>query len=413
MSYKILITEDDEITANFLFISLQKIGYTDVLISHTGEDAIQQCENNSPDIVLMDIELSGKIDGIKAMDHIRKAFHIPVIYVTGNTNHETLKRALESNPNGYVLKPINGEQLYPIIEMSMRRHKLELELRNLNEQLEEKVEERTKELTSKNIILEQEILQRQAIEKELKQSLAKEKEINELKSRIVGIVSHEFKTPLTTILSSAQLIDYHLSIQSAQQKIQQHSSTIIKSVKLLTEIINETLFLSKSDADQFSISKSKFAPAQLIPKIIHDVKIGIGKQHQLIFNHSQENEIELRSDLRLLKQIVTNLLSNAIKYSPYNKTIHINSYYSANGWHLDIQDHGIGIPKNDIKLLFKMFNRASNATNFEGTGLGLAIVKRCLDLIGAKISVESEENNGSTFSIFLPSINLDQKAAVA
>lgn len=413
MSYKILVTEDDEFTASFLKTSLTKMGYSPIEIATNGEEAVQKCDSFHPDVVLMDIELPGQLDGITATDIIRQKHNIPVIYVTSNSNHEILKRALASNPNGYVLKPINGEQLFPLIEMSIRRNNLELELRNLNEQLEEKVTERTKELSSKNIILEQEIQRRESIENELKDSLAKEKELNELKSRIVSIVSHEFKTPLTTILSSAQLIEYHLNKNSEPAKIEEHSHTIIKSVKLLTEIINETLFIGKSDSNQIQINKTIFYPKEFISKIIHDLEIGVGKEHQFIVYHSDEIPSKLQTDTRMLKQILNNILSNSIKYSPKNPLIKISSSWDSEGWKIDITDHGIGIPIKDQKFLFKMFNRASNTTNIEGTGIGLAIVKRCIDLLGGKISVHSEENKGATFSILLPNSQVSEPIPIS
>lgn len=403
MSYKILVTEDDEFMADFLEISLTKIGYQPIGIAYTGLEAIEKCNEQLPDLVLMDIELPGELDGIRAADVIRKKHNIPVIYVTGNTDHKILKRALESNPNGYILKPINGEQLYPIIEMCMRRHKLEYQLRNLNEQLEEKVKDRTKELSSKNTILEHEIYKRRAIEEELKYSLAKEKELNELKSRVVTIVSHEFKTPLTTILSSAQLIEHHLKKQSTD-KIKPHSETIIKSVNLLTQIINETLFLSKAESGRMEIKIQAFNPMSFLLNLIDDLRLGIGQNHQFHFYENEEHPLphSFETDALLLKQILTNLLGNAIKYSPSNPDIKIKARYENNVLTIAIKDKGIGIPEEDQKYLFRMFNRASNTTNIEGTGIGLAIVKKCLDLLGGSIYIESKENIGSTFYVSLP-----------
>ncbi|KAB1065285.1 hybrid sensor histidine kinase/response regulator [Salibacter halophilus] len=407
MKHKILITEDDAVTALYMKQTAQSLGYEVIKIATEAEEAIELSKNEQPDLVLMDISLPGDIDGIKAADIIIEQNGIPVIYVTGNSDNETMQRAISSNTYGYILKPVRKEQMYTMVEMTLHRHKLEKELikrenqlKELNEQLEEKVADRTRKLSVNNQRLEQEVERRKAIEEDLKESLAKEKELGELKSRIVTIISHELKTPLTTILSSAQLIDFHADNKAPSEKIQKHTHSIQRNVQALTELVNDTLFISRADAGKIELEKAETNVIEYIEELIDHLKDGLGNGYN--FNIKKLNDIpeELMIDTRLLKQILNNLLTNAIKYSPESQDIDIKVGYINSELSIEVKDHGIGIPQKDVKLLFQMFHRASNVENIEGTGIGLAIVKKCLDFMDGQINIDSKVGEGSSFTIY-------------
>ncbi len=410
--YRILITEDDAVTALFIQKILESLGYEALGTANNGQEALEMCKNLNPDLVLMDISLPGEMDGISTAEFIHEKHKIPIIYVTGNIDNNTIDRAINSNSFGYIIKPIRSEQLFTMIEMTKNRHELEIKLREstenlriLNEQLEEKVSERTQELNIKNIELEAEIDHRKIIEDDLKKSLAKEKELNELKSRIVSIISHELKTPLTTILSSTQLIEYHVDIKSPSHKVIQHIKTIERNVQELTELINDTLFLSKLEVQKGELTLKEINILNLIQNQIEFIEMGKGKEHNFNLTIADNIPVNILSDERLLKTILNNLLSNAVKYSPYNKDIKIDIFVLEENLYFSVADKGIGIPEKDKNNLFKLFHRASNTENIEGSGVGLSIIKRCLDLLNGTIYFESTEGKGTKFEFCIPLIN--------
>jgi len=409
MSYKVLITEDDKVTALLERQIVSNLGYEVTTVAEDAKATLESIAVNKPDIVLMDINLPGEMDGIATARHISKEYGIPVIYITGNEDDVTIKRAIESHSFGYILKPIRPEVLYTAIEMTMQRYQLEHQLKAsesrlkiLNEKLEEKVAERTSELVQNNHQLEQEIVRRQEVELNLKESLVREKELNELKSRVVTMVSHELKTPLTTILSSIQLIAFHVDNRAPLEKIQSHTRVIERTVHELTNLINDTLFLSRADAGKVERKDVPVYFDSLLESVLSPLKQGIGKQYKFIIKIDKHIPKTLWFDASLVKTSLTNLISNAVKYSPDNNKVNIKVSYENDNISIDVKDEGIGIPAKDQVHLFKLFHRASNTTNIEGSGIGLAIVKRCCDMLEGDVSFRSKEGEGTTFTMRIP-----------
>ena len=409
MVYSVLITEDDPVTALMEQQIVKKLGYQIAGNALDAKNAYKLVETEKPDVVLMDINLPGEIDGITAADHIATQYGIPVIYVTGHADDETMRRAVESSSFGYIIKPLKPEILYTTIEMTMQRHLLENKLKNsennlkyLNEKLEEKVKERTSELQLNNQILESEIDRRKEIELNLKDALAREKELNELKSRIVTIVSHELKTPLTTILSSNELIAFHVDNRAPIEKILGHTRTIERTVHELTSLINDSLFLSKADAGKVQLKKHEVNFTNFIENLVDGFQAGFGRSHNLNLNiKTLPNTLML--DEGLLKNSCNNLISNAIKYSEEGTDINIDVFCeNDNRLVVEVADNGIGIPDSDQDHLFELFHRASNTINIEGSGIGLAIVKRCVDMMEGNLSFESKVDVGTKFKLSIP-----------
>ena len=288
-------------------------------------------------------------------------------------------------------------------------------LLKLNEELENIVEDRTKELEEVinkllhiNERLEHEISERKQAEialrksqGELKNALEKEKELGELKSRFVSMASHEFRTPLSTILSSAALIKRYTS-EETQSKREKHIRRIKSTVSNLTGILNDFLSLSKIDEGIITAQKDSFYISDLCHEIIDEVQ-GLLLEGQKIFYQDTTNHKPIFTDERILKNILYNLVTNAIKYSPPHKSIHMIGGFENNRFSIAVKDEGMGIPLNEQKHLFSRFFRASNAMNIQGTGLGLNIVKSYVDLLNGEISFVSQENKGTTFTIYLPS----------
>ena len=267
------------------------------------------------------------------------------------------------------------------------------EMKKLNATLEAKVEKRTIELQHTLEALE-------ASKEELTISLEKEKEVNDLKSRFVSMASHEFRTPLSTILSSISLLAKYSTTED-QPKRDKHIDRIKSSVKTLTDILNEFLSLGKIEEGKVEVKPDTFDLTEFINDIVNEMNVLLKPAQSLQYHHS--GSPFTFSDCNLLKHVVVNLIYNAIKFSPEKSIILINSKIGDDNTIVEISDQGIGIPKSDQVHLFERFFRATNVINIQGTGLGLHIVGRYVDLLKGTITYNSELEKGSTFKITFPS----------
>lgn len=272
-------------------------------------------------------------------------------------------------------------------------------------ELEKKVNERTVELKRVVKKLESEIVVRKQIEQEVKKALEREKELSELKSRFVSMASHEFRTPLSTILSSATLMSKYTDA-SQEEKRNKHFKRIKSNVNELTGILNDFLSLGKLEEGRITSNPEKFEINQFVSDVIGEMKL-IQGEYQNITLIRLEDDLEVILDWQFSKNILVNLLSNAIKYSPNGKQIEVKISKQDKQLRIDIKDDGMGIPSVDQKHLFNRFFRAHNVTNIQGTGLGLNLVQKYVEIMNGNISFVSEEGKGSTFTIILPMI-LDQ-----
>jgi PAS domain S-box-containing protein len=284
------------------------------------------------------------------------------------------------------------------IEEDIRMQQSELEkmavsMRKLNSELERKVEERT-------LILKEALQKLEESQKELSEALDKEKQLNEIKSRFVSMASHEFRTPLSTVLSSASLLSRYTGADE-QDKRERHIQKIKGSVKHLNDILEDFLSLGKLDEGKVNAQPAEFNFQDFLEDVIDEMK-GLTKKGQQIELKS-DCSASFFSDKKLLKNVLINLLSNAIKFSPEDSRIGVNCTVSDDRALIEVSDRGIGISEEDMEHLFSSFYRAKNAVNIQGTGMGLHIVKRYLDLLGGSIDVKSELNKGTTFYIALPS----------
>jgi len=290
----------------------------------------------------------------------------------------------------------------------------ERRLQMLNEELEKKVIARTYEL--ENVVnqllalnkqLEEEInikikIQQQLKDREaeLEKSLLLERELGELKSRFVSMASHEFRTPLSTVLSSVSLIGrYTESDQQANRE--KHINRVKSTVAHLTAILNDFLSMNKLEEGRIQTFFEDFDPIELFHEVIEEMKTILKPNQQLINLHTT-NGMLVKSDRKILKNTLINLISNAIKYSKDDGTIDCTMTVDENIIVFTVTDEGIGIPDEDQKHLFDRFFRASNVTNIEGTGLGLNIVKKYLEMLDGEISFFSKLYIGTTFNVSIP-----------
>ena len=360
--------------------------------------------------------MEGKISSVASNENV-------IITASGQNRTTTWKHSL-----------IRDEQARPVAALSAgeditarKHHEMLIEKANndlkkysdeilqLNSDLEKRVQNRTEELgemvhklehTNSDLAIEikerkqaEELLEKNR--EELKLALIKEKELSELKSRFVTMASHEFRTPLSTILSSASLISKY-NEPGHDEKRFRHIDRIKSSVSNLTSILNDFLSLGKLEEGKVTCSPSLFDITELGHELVNEMKEVTKVGQQIQFGH-KGSETKVFLDKNLTRNICINLLSNAIKYSNENKNIRFITELKDKELIIRISDQGIGIPEEEHQHIFERFFRANNAANIQGTGLGLNIVKKYVDLLQGSITFESTFGKGTTFEVVLPS----------
>ena len=270
-----------------------------------------------------------------------------------------------------------------------QRRSVELELQRTNVELEERVESRTAEL--------------KLAEKSVREALEAEKELNALKSRFVSMASHEFRTPLSTIMSSVDLIARY-SDGPQRDKVERHVSKIRGKVRELTTMLNDFLSLDKLEQGMVRCTASEVDVVHLCIELVEELRSLTKPGQEIIYDH-EGTERTVMQDRQMLAHVLSNLVSNAIKYSPENKRIELATSVVNGVLQIAVSDEGMGIPLEDQQHLFERFFRASNAFTVQGTGLGLNIVRKYLDLMGGTIQFTSEPGTGSVFTAQLPQLH--------
>jgi signal transduction histidine kinase len=360
---KILIVEDETIIAMGIEQSLQEAGYEICGLCNTGEKALDALAALQPDLVLMDIRLAGTLDGVETADRVRKICQLPVVFLTAMNDSSTLKRAKLAEPFGYVIKPCDDYELVAAIEIALARHKAETAIRC---------------------------------------ALDREKELRDLKSRFVSILSHEFRNPLSSIFLTQEL----LKIQGrtcTEEKFTNYCDRIGDAVSEMNHLIDEILTIAETEATNFEFCPAPVNLLEFCKLVLENFYGKAGAFHYLHFTYEDydENRFPLL-DTKLLNHILTNLLSNAIKYSPQGGTVILSLRCTNQSIEFQVSDQGIGIPPEAQERLFEAFQRAHNVGTIRGSGLGLAIVKQCVELHRGEIQVFSDMGIGTTFVVRVP-----------
>lgn len=336
----------------------------------------------------------------------------PISFVSFNETEEYNNKNYES-----ILQLTNGSVIQILrnaIQINLGNKKLRIEsftditpikvaektLKETNKILELKVEERTVDLQLLIHKLKSEIAEREFAEQELKKSFEKEKELSDMKTRFVTMVSHEFRTPLTIIKSSAQMIEkYDDRINPDDKKFL--VERIVKTVDVMTDLIENVIFIGKSDSGALQQTNIEFNMIEFCTSLIDDIKLAQQESRIIEFNHSGDCP-SLLIDKKLLRLVLSNLISNALKYSSGEKPVEISLDCYTDQVKVAIRDYGIGIPDDEQSKITELFYRARNVNSIPGTGLGMAVVIQSLQEMNAKLGFTSKVNEGTTFIVTIP-----------
>lgn len=418
----ILIVDDTPENLRLLSVMLIEQGYG-VRRVISGELALDAARIKPPDLILLDIMMP-EINGYEVCQRLKanqQTSEIPVIFLSVLNEALDKVKAFAVGGIDYITKPFQIEEVVARIEHQLTIQNLQKQLKEqnqqlqqeiciseaailrcqqaeiaqqkLNRELEARVEERTAELKQAN----EHLLKLQA---ELRESLAQEKELNEFKSRIISTISHEYRTPLTTIATSAGILERYQH-KLSQQKQLVHFQRIQSALKHLTSLVNDVLFLNKAELEKVQLNLTNLDLITFCSELVEEQKLVASNRQTIEFTYQGDCSWSIWDESRL-RQILTNLLSNAIKYSPEGGVIEVQLSCQNQGITLNIKDQGIGIPVECQARLFESFHRGNNVGSIQGIGLGLSIVKKCVELYRGQITCHSEVGVGTIFRVNLP-----------
>ncbi len=276
----------------------------------------------------------------------------------------------------------------------------EKEILELNAHLEQKIKLRTKELRDTVAMLKKEIRLRVEAEEKITNALQKERELNDLKTKFLSLVSHEFKTPLSGILTSATLVGKYVLTED-QEKRNKHLNTIIGGVRHLNTILNDFLSLERLEKGKGVYQLADFSLSRMVNNVVYNANMLL-KSGQRIEYPQNIDDVLVNQDEKIMALTLTNLLHNAIKYSPEDTEIDLKVTITVDKIIFQITDKGMGIPEKDQKHIFERYFRAENALLTNGTGIGLNIVKAHIENLGGTIYFRSVEHKGSVFTAEFP-----------
>ncbi|HEY9729018.1 MAG TPA: hybrid sensor histidine kinase/response regulator [Chroococcales cyanobacterium] len=366
----LLLVEDNKADAYLLMEMLEQVDEQQWYIVQAKRlnTALEYLSQSNFSVILLDLSLPDS-KGLDTVSRIQAAAqNIPIVVLTGTDDREIALQAVALGAQDYLVK---GEIAQ---EMLVRSLRYAIERGRILKQLQES-ERRT-------LI-----------------ALEKERELNQLKSKFVSMVSHEFRTPMTTIRLCAEKLRGN-NPQLAQERKDRYLELMQGSISDMLQLLDEVLLLARSEAGGLKYDPTTLHLEEFCREIIETLQLSTSN-HKLIFTcHTDCPPVVM--DAILLRHIFTNLLSNAIKYAREDSSIRFDLSCTDGIATFAIQDEGIGIPLKDQQRLFETFHRASNVGQIQGTGLGLSIVKRCVDLHQGQIQLESAEGIGTTVTVMLP-----------
>jgi signal transduction histidine kinase len=366
---RILVIEDETSLRNQVLEWLTLENYETVGASD-GEEGLQEAFREPPDLIISDITMP-RLDGYGVLLELRanpSTSAIPFIFTTARATHDDIRTGMELGADDYITKPFTRVEFMNAIQARLRKKAIQ------DEGLQQKIGE-------------------------WQQAIEHEREQRQLKAKLVAMFTHDFRNPLTTILSSNSLLRTY-GHRLDEERRSKYYDRIEASANQLVQMLDDMLIISQMESGKFDLTLQPIKLEAFIRQIIEEFQIIHSETYSLDFK-SQFDGIVM-ADARLLRQIVSNLISNAIKYSHHGSTVKILLDAQEGEVILAVQDEGIGIPETEQVRLFMAFQRASNVGDIAGTGLGLAIIKQAVDLLSGKIDLESRIGVGTTMTIRFP-----------
>ncbi|NJK35077.1 MAG: hybrid sensor histidine kinase/response regulator [Oscillatoriales cyanobacterium SM2_2_1] len=390
-SPRILVVDDEKMIRLQLRRVMERAGY-EVIEAADGQECLQQYQAFVPDMVLMDAMMPN-MDGFDACAQIQRLpepYHAPVLMITGLEDTSSVDQAFAAGATDYITKPIHWAVLLKRVDRLLQQT-------NLYRELERRVQERTSQLRV-------EVEERKKAEQKVRLMLEREQEISDMKSRLISTLSHEFRTPLSLILLTAEQMELkyeHLTAEVRSGKF----NRIRQNIDRITQILDGALVLNNFHVGGVEVHPTSIEIAGFCQELEVQWRTLLTPEHTLTIHAKESGSCHLLCDPALLVQALTHIFRNCVRFSPKGGAIAVIVERADQDLLIHLRDQGIGIPEAEIPKIFERFYRASNADSVPGTpgiGLGLAIASRIIELHQGSIRAESALKDGTTVTVRLP-----------
>ena len=412
----ILVVDDRADNLRLLSTLLTEQGYK-VRKVIKGEFTFDVVNVNPPDLILLDIMMP-KINGFEVCQQLKSSQHtrgIPIIFLSASNEPLDKVKAFSTGGEDYITKPFEISEVVARIEHQLRlvrlqrqlreqnqqlqaevteRQKAEAALQQINNELEERVQQRTVELTQTN-------QQLQEVGQQLQLSLAQEQKLSQLKSQVITTISHEYRTPMAVISSSAGVLEDYADKLKAELR-NKHFRRIQKAIQRMTELIDDVVFLNQLEFEDLEPELEAIDLNEVISSVM--TELAADENYRDVDIEIEQACHEQICDRQLVSKILANLLSNAMKFSAPESPINLHVTCLPGQLNLVVKDAGIGIPPADQDKVIQSFYRASNAENIPGTGLGLTIVNKCVALLNGHIEINSVLDSGTNIKVSVATV---------
>jgi signal transduction histidine kinase len=367
---RIMVVEDESVVGIDLKRILSNLHYDVVGIIRTGEEAFVKAFEQKPDLILMDIMLDGKMNGIETAKEIKKDMDIPIIFLTAYADNNTLQNAKLIEPYGYVLKPFEDKSLQSAIEIALYKHKMENKLKES--------------------------------EKRYKALAAKFKDLNETKDNFFSILSHDLRAPFDSILGFSEILKNEFTTLSDSER-EEYIDNLYEASRHVYSLLNNLLQYSRFQLDNIEFNPRKIVLKEIIEKNVNVLKSMAIKKNINLGIESLDG-IVVYADEDMLNSILVNLISNGIKFTKRGGEVCISAAKKGSFAEVIVRDNGIGMDEDTLFKLFKInIKKSRPGTEKEsGTGLGLYITQKYVEKNGGRLDAVSEPDKGTTFMFTLP-----------